>query len=751
MKHNCRHRKKWRAIAISLFILLTAWNFGVKGDDSKGLNTYELLTLQDIETFSLSPDGRLLAFITRRADLDHNTYDCKLYVIELGSGGSAKLLGTVSPAISRVAGYVGGFIPRKLHWALNGSMVTYVSNFDGLDQVWAWNVAGGPPRRLTNAATDVLSHDVIADGNTIFFTTLGTKGTLDEHSKIEHSARANGMLFRRPLRWGDYLGERGIAQYVANTIGVTFDHWIVDAKSGRSRSARTADLAAFPVSFPGQREITFDLYAVMGAVPMLSRPPEVAVSNDLTRTASVMTTPSIKPTRGSDGMREYAILVGARNRQDKIEWYRRSEAAISSLKWSPDGAYLYFYQQEYTKDGLKASVCRITGPGTEPNCLYSTNDTVGPWTEHGVLFDNTTTKAVFLQSSATRTERLVMLDLAKGTLTTVYDPNPWLAKKDLGTPTFLTWANRYGVKCYGYLVKPFDLVDGKKYPLVVVTYRASGFLRGGIGDEYPVYPLARAGFAVLVLDIGDVRAYPEEGDDETIYRRHFSQRSTIEEGLRAVEKYSFVDISRAGITGLSYGSFIVWDSLIASNWFKAAISSDGAETPTSFLLRGITNSFFTRTFRLPIITEEYERRWKRIGESFNAGKIRAPILINDSDNEFESNLEMVTTMSELGKPFELFIYPHSGHNINQPTQRYSVYNRNIDWMRFWLKNEEDNNPAKAEQYSRWRRLRMQHEWNERLIREGTDPTLEFFNQSGAKMRNEKIDPSKLAPMLAPDQ
>jgi len=30
---------------------------------------------------------------------------------------------------------------------------------------------------------------------------------------------------------------------------------------------------------------------------------------------------------------------------------------------------------------------------------------------------------------------------------------------------------------------------------------------------------------------------------------------------------------------------------------------------------------------------------------------------------------------------------------------------NVDWFCFWLKGEEDSNPAKDNQYARWRKLR----------------------------------------------
>jgi hypothetical protein len=35
----------------------------------------------------------------------------------------------------------------------------------------------------------------------------------------------------------------------------------------------------------------------------------------------------------------------------------------------------------------------------------------------------------------------------------------------------------------------------------------------------------------------------------------------------------------------------------------------------------------------------------------------------------------------------------------------------VDWFRFWLKEEEDPEPAKAEQYKRWRELKKMQEQN----------------------------------------
>ena len=36
----------------------------------------------------------------------------------------------------------------------------------------------------------------------------------------------------------------------------------------------------------------------------------------------------------------------------------------------------------------------------------------------------------------------------------------------------------------------------------------------------------------------------------------------------------------------------------------------------------------------------------------------------------------------------------------------------MDWLRFWLKGEEDPDPAKKEQYERWRGLKKMQDENE---------------------------------------
>ena len=53
------------------------------------------------------------------------------------------------------------------------------------------------------------------------------------------------------------------------------------------------------------------------------------------------------------------------------------------------------------------------------------------------------------------------------------------------------------------------------------------------------------------------------------------------------------------------------------------------------------------------------------------------------------------------------------HILQKPRDRIVSQEGNVDWFCFWLKGEEDSDPAKMEQYLRWRELRKLQENGEK--------------------------------------
>jgi hypothetical protein len=62
------------------------------------------------------------------------------------------------------------------------------------------------------------------------------------------------------------------------------------------------------------------------------------------------------------------------------------------------------------------------------------------------------------------------------------------------------------------------------------------------------------------------------------------------------------------------------------------------------------------------------------------------------------------------KPVDLIYFPMGQHIHQVPLERLESQQGDIDWFRFWLKNEEDLDPGKRPQYQRWEAMRSGTEY-----------------------------------------
>ena len=82
--------------------------------------------------------------------------------------------------------------------------------------------------------------------------------------------------------------------------------------------------------------------------------------------------------------------------------------------------------------------------------------------------------------------------------------------------------------------------------------------------------------------------------------------------------------------------------------------------------------------------------------------------------------EWFAALKRLGRPVELVMMQDAPHLLVKPWHRMVSQQGNADWFAFWLKGEEDSDPAKAQQYARWRELRkMQRDNDEKAYAKPT--------------------------------
>ncbi len=89
---------------------------------------------------------------------------------------------------------------------------------------------------------------------------------------------------------------------------------------------------------------------------------------------------------------------------------------------------------------------------------------------------------------------------------------------------------------------------------------------------------------------------------------------------------------------------------------------------------------------------------------FRKGPIFSQLLLADEINRATPRTQSAL-LEAMHKPVDLIVLNTDEHVITDPRVRMAAQSGNVDWFRFWLQGYEDPDPAKTEQYARWRQLR----------------------------------------------
>lgn len=287
----------------------------------------------------------------------------------------------------------------------------------------------------------------------------------------------------------------------------------------------------------------------------------------------------------------------------------------------------------------------------------------------------------------------------------LWDPNPQMKGVRLGRASVYQWRDDKGREWSGILALPPGDDPKRRYPMVIQTH--------GYGDEDDQFfadgaqttssggrALVAKGIVVLQMnEFFKSLATPEEGPD---------QESGFESAINQLVADGIVDRSRIGVIGFSRTCFHVLYTLThRPNLFRVASITDGV-------------TFGYVEYTLSMNGEEAERinggapfgdnltKWRQSAPNFNLDRIQAPLLISAYlPGQVLSEWETYSGLRRLHKPVEMLWWwkENTPHYLVQPHQRFISQQLAVDWFDFWLNNEEDSNPAKREQYNRWRTLR----------------------------------------------
>jgi dipeptidyl-peptidase-4 len=227
-----------------------------------------------------------------------------------------------------------------------------------------------------------------------------------------------------------------------------------------------------------------------------------------------------------------------------------------------------------------------------------------------------------------------------------------------------------GKLLYGRLIKPVNFHAGEKYPAVVIVYGGPGVqIVTNAWDAFDLemaQPLAARGYVVWVLDnrgsSGRGHAF------ETPLYRRFGKTELADqlEGVRYLIAQGFVDPTRIGIYGWSYGGFMTLYSLLnAPDVFRAGIA--GAPVTN---WRNYDTIYTERYLGLPSENPEGYRASSPVDY---ATKLKAKLLIvhniEDDNVLFQNTVQMSDALEQAGKLFEMVIYTGKSHGVTGPARK----------------------------------------------------------------------------------
>ncbi len=254
-----------------------------------------------------------------------------------------------------------------------------------------------------------------------------------------------------------------------------------------------------------------------------------------------------------------------------------------------------------------------------------------------------------------------------GALVRVIEKNTVSALNDyaLGAITWHQPKTRDGFTMEAYMIKPPDFDPNKKYPVMSFTYSGPGSqsARNRWGRSTMWYQLlAQHGYIIWVCDN---RTASGKGlvSQHTGYRNFaVGELADLEEGVAWLKSQPYIDGSRIGLWGWSFGGFMTSFALTHSTSFKLGIV--GAPVTDWRLYDSI---YTERYMGLPSDNPEgYDRTSVLKAADKLSGKM---LLIHgavDNNVHPQNSVRFIDQLQKAGKQFRFMTYPQSQHGVSHP-------------------------------------------------------------------------------------
>lgn len=624
-----------------------------------------------------SPDGRLLAFTVSVPSLDEDRNRSRIWLADMGSGETWEATS-------------GSGSERSPRWSADGRTLSYISTREEGAQIWRLPIRGGEPTRLTAVPGGISEFWVSPGGKALFYvkdvkwpaqTELDLRnGGFPTEARIwtelfyrhwnEWRVGLRQHLFR--LEPGDSIGtdvspyDRDVPTLALSGVGVALSQFgtevavVVNPDSSLATSTNN-DIFVMGPDGSGRQAITNNL----------ANDNSPAYSPDSRYVAYLaMTVPGFEADRQQVMLYERAT---GRRRSLTADWM----SSVDAISWTPDSRALIAEVPE--RGGV--SLYRIEVANGRRSLLVSGG------VNRGARVPPRGDEMVFVRSTADRPAEVWAANWTTGGgLRQVTKLNAeWLAGVELTPLEPFGFVGALDDSVFGWVMKPPGFDPEKKYPVV---YLIHGGPQSAWSDEW--HPrwnyamFAARGYVVAAVNFHGSTGYGQAFTNSISQHWGDYPYEDLMKGLDVVTSYPWVDRTRVGAAGASYGGYMIYWMAGQTNRFRTLVAHDGIFNPLSF--SGSTEELwfpiheFGGTPLMPSARATMEK-WSPANYT---SRWQTPMLIVHGQEDYRVDVsegfQAYTALRLRGLPGKFLYFPNEGHFVLRPRDRRLWWGTVLDWL-----------------------------------------------------------------------
>lgn len=670
-----------RFLLIALLLSAPLW-----ADGGKRAMTFEdVFAAARIQAPVLSPDGRLVAFTVRVADLDANKFHSAVYVVDLEGKGVRKVAGDKGNASTP------GF--------RDAYRLTYLGTVDGETQVYEIDLAGsGDPVKLTAVPGGAGDYVWTPDARRLVFqkdvypAAASLEGSVaQEKARDESKVKARLLTSLMYRVWNSW--KEGMRSHLFLTTPGGTDFTDLTSGEGDTPPVDLGGPCDFAVSPDGKL-----LAYVRNPDPVVA----ISTNNDVfLRDLAAGTVENVSAANKANDAGvvfspkgtylAYLSMRRAGFEADKREivlYHLKNKTftnisaqfpqTVSEFAFAPDEKTVYFIARQ----GVHNPVFRQTLKSGKIECLVPGRNTGAL----SVTPDGQ--KLVFAAQSVQRPTELFRYDLKKGRLTQLTRLNePLMAGLELNPLETFQFTGGGDETVEALLIKPPFFDPQKKYPMAFLVH---GGPQGGWTDDFHYRwnhsLFAAKGYVVVAVNFHGSDGYGQPFTDAVSRDWGGVPFVDLVRGQQyAVEHFPFIDPDRIVAAGASYGGFMI-------NWMAGHI--DEFKYPFRALV--CHDGIFDARSMYYTTEELWFEEWEHGGvpwqsdlfEKWNPArfvdKFKVPMLVVHSENDFRvpvsQGFMLFTALQRRGIDSKMLYYPDEDHFVSKPQNARLWWNTVFDWF-----------------------------------------------------------------------